>query len=176
MDALAGTPLPTASAKEVDTLYQWVVFLHVLGVFGFLLAHGVSVFVAFRVQQQKDIQAIRALLGLSASAVMMSLLSLLVLLLGGVVAGFMGHWWSHGWIWVALGVFVLVWMSMSIFTGPAFRRARIAAGFTGPRTFDESVVSEKLPEALAELRPWLPMAIGSVGLLVILWLMMLKPF
>jgi hypothetical protein len=157
-------------------MYQWFVFLHMLGVFGFLLAHGVSIFVAFRVQQEKDIHAIRALLGLSARAVMMTTMSLLVLLIGGVVAGFMGHWWSHGWIWTALVVFVLVWMLMSIFTGPAFRKARMAVGFTGPTTIDESIVSDKLPEALAELRPWLAAVIGGVGLLVILWLMMLKPF
>lgn len=157
-------------------MYQWLVFLHVLGVFGFLLAHGVSLFVAFRVQREKDIHAIRALLGLSASAVMASFLSLLVLLIGGIAAGFVGHWWSQGWIWAALGVFVVVWASMSIFTGPAFRRARIAVGFTGPSTIKESVVSEKLPEALAALRPWLPTVIGGVGLVVILWLMVLKPF
>ena len=85
-----------------------IVFLHILGVFGFLLAHGVWLLVAFRVQGEKDIHAIRALLGLSASAVMASFFSLLVLLIGGIGAGFVGRWWSFGWIWAALGVFVLV--------------------------------------------------------------------
>ena len=94
-------------------MYQWLVFLHVLGVFGFLLAHGVSVFVAFRVQREKDVHAIRALLGLSASAVMMSTFSLLLILVAGIIAGFMGNWWSMGWIWAALGVFVVVWILMS---------------------------------------------------------------
>lgn len=157
-------------------LYQVLVFLHILGVFGFLLAHGVSLFVGFRVQHEKDIHAIRALLGLSASAVMASFFSLLVLLIGGIGAGFVGHWWSQGWIWAALGVFVLVWILMSAFTGPAFRRARLAAGFTGPNTIEESVISESLPEALAALRPWLPTLAGGIGLLVLLWLMVFKPF
>ena len=156
--------------------YQTLVFLHVLGVFGFLLAHGVSVFVAFRVQRVKDVAAIRALLGLSASAVMMTTFSLLLLLIGGVWAGFVGNWWSRGWIWAALGILVVVWGLMSSFTGPAFRRARMAVGFTGPRTIDESVVSEQLPQALADLRPWLPMASGTIGLVLILWLMVFKPF
>ena len=157
-------------------MYQWVVYLHVLALLWFLLAHGVSLYVAFRVQREKDIHAIRALLGLSASAVMASLIGLIVLLLAGVAAAFMGNWWSQGWIWVSLGLFVLIWASMSIFTGPAFRRARMAAGFTGPTTISESAVSEKLPEAIAALRPWLPTVIGGVGLAIILWLMMLKPF
>jgi uncharacterized membrane protein len=162
--------------QEVNVLYQTLVFLHILGVFGFLLAHGVSLFVAFRVQGEKDIHAVRALLGLSASAVMASTFSLLVLLIGGIGAGFVGHWWSFGWIWAALGVFVLIWMMMSAFTGPAFRRARQAVGFTGPRVIDESVVSASLPTALADLRPWLPTLSGSIGLVIILWLMVFKPF
>ena len=157
-------------------MYQWIVFLHILGVFWFLLAHGVSLYVAVRVQREKDIHGIQALLGLSASAVMASLIGLIVLLLAGVVLAFMGSWWSQGWVWASLGVFVLIWASMSIFTGPAFRRARMAAGFTGPTTVNESSVSEKLPQAIAELRPMIPMVIGGVGLIVILWLMVLKPF
>ena len=157
-------------------MYQWVVFLHVLAVFWFLLAHGVSLFVAFRVQREKDIHAIRALLGLSSSAAMASLIGLIVLLLAGVAAAFMGNWWHAGWVWVSLAVFVLIWAAMSIFSGPAFRRARMAAGFTGPTTINESIVSEKLPVTIAELRPWLPTIIGGVGLAIILWLMMLKPF
>ena len=157
-------------------MYQWIVFLHILGVFWFLLAHGVSLYVAVRVQREKDIHGIQALLGLSASAVMASLIGLIVLLAAGVALAFMGSWWSQGWVWASLGVFVLIWASMSIFTGPAFRRARMAAGFTGPTTVNESSVSEKLPQAIAELRPMIPMVIGGVGLIVILWLMVLKPF
>jgi uncharacterized membrane protein len=176
MDDAAQLGFVLSSAKGGFGVYQWLVFLHVLGVFGFLLAHGVSVFVAFRVQREKDIHAIRALLGLSASAVMASTISLLLLLIGGIAAGFVGHWWSFGWIWAALGIFVLVWILMSAFTGPAFRRARTAVGFTGPTTIDESVVSEQLPAALAALRPWLPTLTGGIGLLIILWLMVLKPF
>ena len=162
--------------EEVIRVYQWIVFLHILGVFWFLLAHGVSLYVAVRVQREKDIHGIQALLGLSASAVMASLIGLIVLLAAGVALAFMGSWWSQGWVWASLGVFVLIWASMSIFTGPAFRRARMAAGFTGPTTVNESSVSEKLPQAIAELRPMIPMVIGGVGLIVILWLMVLKPF
>jgi hypothetical protein len=49
-------------------------------------------------------------------------------------------------------------------------------GFTGPRVIDESVVSASLPTALADLRPWLPTLSGSIGLVIILWLMVFKPF
>ena len=90
-------------------MYQWVVYLHVLGLFWFLMAHGVSLYVAFRVQRETDIHAVQALLGLSARAAMASLIGLIVLLLAGVAAAFMGNWWSQGWIWISLGLFVLIW-------------------------------------------------------------------
>jgi hypothetical protein len=47
-------------------LYQWMVFLHIAGVFAFLVAHGVSVGVAFRVRLERDPKRIMALLDLSS--------------------------------------------------------------------------------------------------------------
>ena len=44
--------------------YQIVVFLHILFVIGFLLAHGVSVIVAFSLKTERDPQKIRFMLEL----------------------------------------------------------------------------------------------------------------
>ncbi|MGZ6321921.1 MAG: hypothetical protein ACXWQR_21780 [Ktedonobacterales bacterium] len=158
-------------------LYQWLVFLHVVGVFGFLLAHGASAMVSFRLRGERDVNAIRALLYLSSSALMVAFYSLIVLLVGGVGAGFAGHWWSRGWIWTVLGVFVVVWGLMSAFSGRTMRQARLAVGFTGPgRPMKEPGTPEQIAAALAVTNPWLGLLTGGVGLLVILWLMMFKPF
>jgi hypothetical protein len=46
-------------------MYEWVLFLHVVGAFAFMMSHGVSIFVAFRLQQEGEINRIRALLDLS---------------------------------------------------------------------------------------------------------------
>jgi hypothetical protein len=46
-------------------MYSWLVFVHLLGVFGFLMSHGVAAFVAFRVRNEKDLIALRTLLALS---------------------------------------------------------------------------------------------------------------
>ena len=50
------------------SIYSWLVFAHLLGVFGFLMSHGVATFVTFRVRAEKDVTALRALLALSGQS------------------------------------------------------------------------------------------------------------
>src|SRR6478609_7482514 len=45
-------------------MYRWLVFLHVLAVFGFLLAHGTAIAVAFRLRREREVARIRVLLDL----------------------------------------------------------------------------------------------------------------
>ncbi|HEY7834772.1 MAG TPA: hypothetical protein VIG30_14460 [Ktedonobacterales bacterium] len=159
--------------------YQWLVFAHVLGVFGFLLAHGVSAWVSFRVSTERDVTTLRALLQLSASASMASMGALLVLLAAGIWAAFLGRWWAFGWPWAALGVLVVIWAAMSAHSGNKMRKLRRLLGFTGPGTVEPGAeVTDKvaLAAAQATVRPWINAAIGGVGLVVLLWLMVLKPF
>jgi hypothetical protein len=156
--------------------YSWLVFLHVAGVFAFLLAHGVNSFVIFRVPGERDLAALRALLVLSASASFVSLLSLAALLIAGIAAAFVGGWWAFGWPWASLGVLVVVWASMSLGPGREMRKLREVAGFTGPMRITAEAKPEELTARQAATRPWISAVIGGGGLLVILWLMVLKPF
>jgi hypothetical protein len=157
-------------------MYQWLVLLHVAGVFGFLLAHGVSVFVVFRVRAERDVAALRTLLNLSGTTLAFSYVSLLVLLVGGISAAFAGHWWSFGWPWAALGVLVVVWASMAAETGPALRRLRVAVGLPAPGKVGQPGTADEIAAALARVRPAISATIGGVGLVALLWLMVLKPF
>ena len=43
-------------------MYTWIVFLHVAGAFGFLLAHGVSVAVLLRLRKERKRERITTLL------------------------------------------------------------------------------------------------------------------
>ena len=155
-------------------IYPWVVYLHVAGVFGFLVAHGVSVGVAFKVRKERDPQRILALLQLSSSSIGLMYVSTLVLLGGGILAGFMGGWWDQGWIWVALGTFVVTILAMAAVASPYYRRLRtVAEAMSGG---SQAVSQERLAEVLQGPRPWLLAGIGFGSILFILYLMMFKPF
>lgn len=159
-------------------LYQWMVFLHIAGVFAFLVAHGVSVGVAFRVRVERDPKRIMALLDLSSWSVSLMYLGLLLLLAGGVTAGFSpgipGSWWGDGWIWVSLGALLLVMIAMYAVATTYYRRLRLIVGAMADGS--QAVSEERLTDLLEGPRPWVLAVIGFGGVLFILYLMLFKPF
>ena len=158
-------------------LYQWLVFTHVAAVFVFLMAHGVSALVIFRIRAERDLEALRTLLGLSALASMVSMAALVVLILAGIAATFAGNLWSVGWPWAALALLVIIGFSMSLETGSTMRRLRQVAGFTGAMEIGAFTPKpEELAAAQEAIRPWVSATIGGVGLLFLLWLMVFQPF
>ena len=82
-------------------MYQWWVFVHLAGVFGLLVSHGVSVAVTFRLRAERDPARAATLLEISSSTITAFYVSLAVLLLGGIVAAFDGGLWGYGWIWAS---------------------------------------------------------------------------
>jgi plastocyanin len=154
-------------------MYQWWKFVHIVGVFGFLISHGVSIGVTFQLRRERDPRRIVGLLELSATSIRAFYASLLVLLAGGVVAGFLGDWWSRAWIWASVALLVLVSVVMALVKSPYNRRVGLvaramAAGST-------AVGDEQLDQLLRSRRPLTVAAIGFAGLLAILYLMMFKP-
>jgi hypothetical protein len=83
-------------------VYQWWVFVHIAGVFGLLVSHGVSIAVTFRLRAERDPARAVTLLEISSSTITAFYVSLAVLLLGGIAAAFDGGWWGYGWIWASL--------------------------------------------------------------------------
>jgi hypothetical protein len=154
-------------------VYKAWLFVHLAGVFGFLLAHGVSVSVLFRLQKERNPERVSELIELSASSIRAFYVSLLVLLAGGIVAGFLGHWWSQGWIWAGIGVLVVTMLAMYAMARPYYRRvsfvARAMAGGSG------AVTQEQFDAILTSSRPRAVAAIGFLGLLLILYVMVFKP-
>jgi len=162
-------------------MYSWVVFLHVLGVMGFMLAHGGTTVMTFQIQKERDPDRMRTLLDLSGYSWPSFAITFLLLFVSGVIAAFMGRWWGQGWIWASLAILI----GMSIYMGWSSRahyhKLRKALGMpyfegTGDRPAIEAASDEEILAAQAKLRP-IPMAVlGFGGTLVILWLMMFKPF
>ncbi len=164
-------------------MYQWFVFAHVLGVFGFLLAHGTAAAVAFALPRQREIERVRVLLDLSRGVTMVANVSLLVLLAGGITAGFMGNWWGQGWIWTALGLFILLGVTMTLLGSRPLNRLRQLVHADNPSRSEmishaslDASAEKQLAVLLDATHPWLLTVIGGGGLVLILWLMMFKPF
>jgi hypothetical protein len=164
-------------------MYQWLVFAHVLGVFGFLLAHGTAAAVAFALPRQREVERVRVLLDLSRGATMVGDISLLVLLVAGITAGFMGNWWGQGWIWAALGLFILIGVTMTLLGSHPLNRIRQLVQAGNPSRSEtishsslDTSAEKQLAVLLAATHPWLLTVIGGGGLVLILWLMMFKPF
>jgi len=154
--------------------YQYWVFLHVAGVLGFVMAHGVSVAVAFRIRKERDPTRMLSLLQLSTSSVTWLYISILVLIGAGVVAGFIGDWWSQGWIWTALIAFVLTMVAMYILASTYYKRLRtIAEAMAGG---SQAVSEERLAEVVSGPRAWVIAVVGFGSLVFILYLMLFKPF
>jgi len=165
----------------VADLYSWIVFLHVAALLGFLLAHGASTAVAFRVRRERDPVRIGALLDLSAGVYGLSYASLGVLVVTGLAAAFMGGSWSSGWIWGSIVILIVMMVSMHIHPAASFSRTRKAAGlpyFEGwrPQERRPPASTDEIRAAAATNDPWITLAIGGGGILIILWLMMFKPF
>jgi ABC-type transport system involved in cytochrome bd biosynthesis fused ATPase/permease subunit len=160
-------------------MYRFIVFLHVASVLAFMLAHGGSAAVAFRLKKVSELHEVRTLLTLSSSTLSIFYASFLVLLGSGIAAAFMGHHWDEAWLWVALGLFVLITVSMLTMASPHFSALRKACGmeYFARKTMP---AEEPRPEEVAILlRSSVPVTtslIGTIGIFIILWLMIYKPF
>lgn len=154
-------------------MYEWWVFIHIAGAFGFLIVHGVSIATALRLRNERDPNRINALLDTSGRTVMPLYLSMAVLLAGGVVAGFQRHWWSFGWIWAALGTLVVVTLAMYFMARPYYQKVRFITRAVAEGS--QAVTPEQFDSVLRNRRPFTITWIGFVGLGFILYLMVLKP-
>jgi glucan phosphoethanolaminetransferase (alkaline phosphatase superfamily) len=159
-------------------LYPWLVFLHITGAFVFVMAHGVSAIVAFRLRAERDPVRMTALMELSSTSISVMYIGLLTLLIAGIIAALNRNWFSQGWPWAAIVVLVVVAVAMYVLASRYYAGIREALGLAsmnnkepGPaRPADEIVrmLDTRRPEQIAVL--------GFVGLLIILWLMIFKPF
>lgn len=163
-------------------LYQLVVFLHVVSVLGYLLAHGVSAAVSFALQKERDIARVRALLDLSAASYPIMLWTLLATVIFGLGAAFLQMvWWRFGWIWVSIVLLVVIVMLMAVFGAGPFGEVRKAVGLPyrlkgKPFPAEPAGSEEAIRSALAKVNPTLLLVIGYGGYAVIAWLMTAKPF
>jgi len=158
-----------------------IVFLHVLGAFMFVAGHGVSMFVVFKVRRETDRTRLEALLDLSGTSLGVAGIGLLILLVSGILAGLVLDSWGKWWIWIALGLFIVIAAVMTPVGGTYLRKLRLAIG-QRPRNLKPGD-PDPVPATDAEIAaiqvsraPETLLVVGAGGFLVILFLMMFRPF
>jgi hypothetical protein len=166
---------------DLSPVHGWIVFLHVVGVLLFVLAHGVSVAVLLKMRTERNPVALRALLDLSRTSLNAAGIGFLLWFVGGIVAGFSGNWWTSGkyWIWVSLAIAIVITGLMTPMGRFYFNRVRTALGVdlkTGQLDPTVQVDGTAVDAAIASGRPTVLAATGIIGLVVLLWLMVAKPF
>jgi hypothetical protein len=161
-------------------LYPWVVLLHIIGAFLFAASHGVAIWMSIQIAHERDRTRIAALLDLSATSLAGLYVGLLLLLIGGIWAGIIGGWFGHLWIWLALGLLILITVVMYLVATPYFRSLRAALGIKsqyGPKDAPEPVPAPDAEVLAIAARS--PIAIlssvGAGGIAIILFLMVVKP-
>jgi MFS family permease len=162
-------------------IYPWVVLLHIVGAFIFAISHGVAVWMAVQLPRERDRNRIAALLELSSASLGGVYVGLVLLLIGGVWAGILGGWFGRLWIWVALVLLIAIAIVMYAVATPYFKALREAVGVRsqyGPKDAPDPIAkSDAEVAAMAARSPQAILSgVGIGGLVIILWLMVLKPF
>jgi MFS family permease len=153
--------------------YSIVVFLHILSVLALLAAHGVSMVVLYRIRPERDRGKILDLISLSGETTLPMYIALGGIILFGVLAGLEGQWFDEAWIWISIVLLLAIVGLMTAVAKPYFARIKDACQVRPsgvPRVSDE-----ELGQILRGRTAHVIAAIGGIGLLAILYLMVFKP-
>lgn len=160
--------------------YPWVVIGHVVFVILAFGAHGVSAFGMFRVKAEPDRTRAAAVLDLSSVALVAAGIGLIVAVVLGIVAAIMGGHFGRLWPWAAIVVVVLTWLAMTPLAANPMSGVRRELGL--PTRDDKKDVppqagsDEAFAAARARLRPELVAGTGVLAIVILVWLMEMKPF
>ena len=158
-------------------MYNWVVFLHVTVIFIFLIQHAAEIIVTFKLREQKEPEGIFATYSFMPNNNSRNLrITYSLIILTGAVAGFMSVWWKQGWMWSALGVMILIWIAMVRFGGNYLTAVDAITERALKNKDDESAIEKFRQDLKSRREPEIMTITSVIGMLIILWLMMFKPF
>ena len=162
-------------------LIRWLVFVHVLAVITFFLAHGTSAAMAFQVRKETEFPRIRALLDLSWSTSIFMGVSFMIMGLTGLILPFMIHIWNRGYIWLSIVLMLFVFIYMAMFNETHYKELRRLVGLPymkGNKNLPAEAPSS--PEEVAALLNKTSVSglvvVGFIVPAIVLWLMIFKPF
>jgi predicted benzoate:H+ symporter BenE len=153
--------------------FRWLLFLHIASVLALLGTHGASMTVLYRIRRERDRARILDLVTLSGETILPMYVSLAAIVVTGVLLGLKVHAFSLWWIWAAIVLLVVTAALMGVVARPYFARVKEACQMRPsgvPRVSDE-----ELGEILRAPTAHVISAIGVIGLLAILYLMVFQP-
>ena len=100
----------------------------------------------------------------------------LVIIVTGAIAGVITPWWRQGWMWTALGVMILIWIVMKRMAPIYLTAVDNIAEEAMKNKADPTAIEKFKNDLKARSEPEIMAITSGIGLLIILWLMMFKPF
>jgi hypothetical protein len=157
--------------------YQWFVFVHLIGLVVFVACHGVSMFGSFNLREQRDPPTVARMLANGLRATRLAYVGLLLLAIGGIAAATSTGLWGQLWLTASVVVLIAVLVVMYAVASPYYMGLRKAVGDgLGTGAEGSPVVDEAaLATMLDTRRPDILLTVGGLGLVVLVWLMVLKP-
>ena len=153
-------------------VYQWFVFTHLVGLVIFVFAHGASAFTAYQIRTLRDPEVVSGYLTMSLQATRTAYIGLLLLLIGGAGAATDAGFWPKPWVWGSVVVLVVVLIAMYAVASPYYIKIRkLLATTDGAPPIDADTLARNLDSRVPETL----LGVGGLGLLVLLWLMVMKP-
>ena len=158
-------------------MYVWVVYLHIVMIFIFLIQHAAEIWVSFKLREQKEPEGIFATYAfMPANNVRNLRITYSLIILTGITAGFITTWWRQGWVWTALGVMIVIWIVMKRVSSIYLYAVDAIAEPALKNREDVSAIDKFRSDLKARREPVILSAFSLLGGLIILWLMMFKPF
>ncbi|MEA2521229.1 MAG: hypothetical protein QOI81_875 [Actinomycetota bacterium] len=152
---------------------QWALWVHIASVLVFLAAHGASMAVLYRIRRERDREKILSFVTLSGATSKPMYMALLAIVASGTYLGWRLASFRHWWIWTAIAILVLTTVLMLVVAKPYFDRVKTACAMRPsgvPRKSDEELIG-----LLTSAHAHVVSAIGVIGLLAILYLMVFQP-
>jgi hypothetical protein len=155
-------------------MYRFWVFLHLVGMAGFLVSHGVSMAALFQVRAAgADRDRILAICEGSKRMNRPMYLFTILLLVGGVAAGIDATSFDEFWLWGSLLILVATMGIMSFTATPYMKTVREGCTRWADGTY--TLTDAELETTLRGPMTMIVSTTGALALLVILYLMVFKP-
>ena len=156
-------------------MYIWIVYVHIVVIFVFLIQHAAEIWVAFKLRGQPE--GIFATYGFMPSNNVRNLrITYSLIILTGITAGFTSTWWRQGWLLAALAMMLVIWFVMKRVSNIYLYAVDAIAERALNNREDASAIDKFKSELKARREPEILSVTSALGGLIILSLMMFEPF